>query len=770
MNLSENALNAYNRLYFAERFSETTPNEVHLRVSKFAASAELDDDGKTYWENTFFNMLDENQFRPNSPTMMNAGVVPNPQTSACFVGALGDSLTEIFDFDREAGFIYAQGSGLGGNYGMLREAEAPLSTGGASSGPFAFMKKLAATAEAVKSGGRNRRAAHMAMMFDHHPDIEKFITLKDGKDQTFASMNLSVAASDAFMQAVEEDGDWKLKRVVDGAVVKTMKARDLFNLIITNAHKSGDPGFWFIDRSNRDNTLKNYGRIVSTNPCGEQALLPRQCCALGAINLVSCLVPRELGGEVKFGWDKFKAIVTNAVRFIDNCIDISGFPTPDYNEMALASRPIGLGIMGFADALIMMGMPYDSQKAFNFAGELSQKLTKYAIKASLELAEEKGAFPLWKTNRESTLEVVGYFLDKDFDEDRGILERIEVAGLRNSQWTTIAPTGTVSISCDCSQGMEPLFGICYDKILSDTNETWTFVNPLFGKWYEGEEWFAEALPQIVENHGSCQGIKCIPEAVQELWPVAHDIDWEARIDMQAALQDGISNSISSTVNLPNDATAKTIGDIYLAAWKRGLKGLTVYRDGCLEFQPVSFGKTKEKPAGPDSIKNVPLKLKKIRHGNTHEINTGHGKVYLTVNSNEEGLPVEVFANGAKNGSVSAANLEALGRLVSIALQEGVPVKNIARTIENINDGTIAWDRISEADTKSVPITSIPDAMGKILRRFYCDEGEAPLAPAEECPNDTPVMRETVVRCPQCNSVMGKHDGCDFCPQCGSQCG
>ena len=751
--LSDNALAIYKKLYFSEKLGETTPTEVHHRVAKFAASKE-DIDTQNIMETRFFELLENNLFRPNTPTMMNAGVHPNPQTSACFVGDLKDDMDAILDFNRESAIIYKQGSGIGGNYGMLREKNAPLSGGGCSSGPVQFLRLSGMTAHAIKSGGSSRRAAHMAMITDTHPDLldfikikaesEEFVTLPTGeKTPLFSSMNLSVAITDKFMNAVENNEDWNLVGVVDGLVKKTLPAKKIFEQIVSRAWTNGDPGVWFIDRANETNTIPSNGKIVCSNPCGEQSLLPRQACGLGAINVAEFVT---LDGH--FDWEGFEETVEIAVRFLDNCIDLSGFPTPAYEKMAKDSRPIGLGIMGFADALILMGIKYDSKDTIAFAEQLSKRMTAEAIRASAFLAEEKGPFPLFKDNKEAVLNIV-----QNFTNDVGIVEKY---GVRNSQWTTIAPTGSTSISCDCSQGMEPLFAICYDKKISDSNEVWTFANEEFKKRFHQMPWFDEAIKAIIKNHGSIAGI-CLP-AETKCFECSHDIKHQDRLKVQAALQQGISNSISSTINLPNSTEPKVIADIFRSAWKMKLKGVTVYRDGCLKNQPVNFGKMESAP-DKTLVPPPPVKRPSIRSGFTHEVKTGHGKIYITVNCNEKGDPIEIFTNGGKNGSVNAANLEAMARLVSIALQEGVSAERLARTIENINDGTVVWERLKETDKKPQTITSIPDAMAKVLKRFYCN-------------NSRPEEYDGVEtgRCPDCNSPMFMHDGCEFCPQCGSKCG
>lgn len=743
---SENAIKVFQKLYFAK--DETRPEQVFERVARFVATAEHDHSRQVEWGKRFYELMESGVFRPNSPAMMNGGIIEKPQTSACFVGGMEDDLVSILDFDRDAALVFASGSGIGINFGVLRECEAPLSTGGNSSGPFAFMKKLAATGEAVKSGGRARRAAIMSMMFDNHPDLPEFITIKNGSDQTLRSMNLSVAASERFMNAVIADSKWELIGVIDGEVKRSFQAEEILDMIAENAHKAGDPGIWFIDRANLDNGLQGtYGRIRSTNPCGEQGLLPKQSCNLGSINLAKIVKD----GKIDFA--ALAGVAKAATRFLDNLIDVSGYPTPDYEKVAKETRPIGLGLMGLADTLILMGIPYDSEEAFDMAEKIAITITQASISESIRLAEDRWAFKAYKDNKEGMDAVVSRFMCFDGEQ----FEMPET-GIRNSSWTTIAPTGSISISADCSPGMEPLFAVCWDKTLSDTDETWTFVNPIFKERYSDESWYDEAIRRIIRNHGSCKGIEIIPEEVQRLFVVAHDIHWEDRIKMQAALQKGISNSISSTINLPKETTVDEIKEIYMTSWKSGLKGITIYRDGSLNSQPVNFGEKKSAPEAVESPVKASARLPMIRKGRTHQITTGHGKVYLTVNTDETGRVMEIFTNGGKNGSLNAGNMEAIARLISIAAQEGVPVDRLARTIENINDGSVAWAYLAEEDPRPVPITSVPDAIAKVLKRFYFESSTVL--------NHT---GESGQRCETCNSPLYFKEGCLFCPECGSKC-
>lgn len=749
---SENALNVFKRLYYKkdenDNYIEKTPEEVFQRVSSYVANGDLE------LENMFYELMRDNYFRPNTPCLINVGVQDKPQTAACFVGGMYDDLLSILNLDREAAIIFASGSGIGANFGVLREKGAPLSSGGASSGPLAFLKKFAATGEAVKSGGRARRAALLIMFFDDHPDLLDFITLKDGKDQeSLRSMNISVAISDKFMKAVKDDGDWNLYGVVDNKIKSTHKARDIFNLIAKNAHKSGDPGVWYIDIVNEFNGIKEeYGRIISTNPCGEEPLNSWQCCALASINLSKFIKYGEddYRNELHFDWNEFKEVIKYGTEFLDNMIEVSGYPTSDYDRVAKATRPLGLGIMGLADTLCLLGIPYDSQKAFDFAEKIAKTMTKTAIETSIELGERFRSFPSLEKNREGMTKLCSKF---------GV-ELGENTPLRNSNWTTIAPTGTISISCDCSPGMEPLFGITYTKNVADTNEKWIFVNPIFESKYKNENWYAEAIEKINKNSGSCQGIDCVPKEVQKVWKTAHDIHWKDRIEMQSSLQVcGISSGISSTVNLPKSATVEEIKEIYMLAWEKGLKGITVYRDGCLDNQPVEFSKECK------STEVVPER-KKVRSGKTYEVTTGHGKVYITINQDSQGKVLEIFTNGGKHGGVSASNLEAIARLASLALQQGVSVDKIAHTLMGISDGTVVWDKLDETDKKSTQIISIPDAIAQVLHRFYVkSDGVSEIETIKQEDDN-----KKGLKCPECGGPAVLSEGCVLCPLCGSKCG
>jgi ribonucleoside-diphosphate reductase alpha chain len=738
--LSENAVAIYKRLYFSEERGETKPEDVHKRVADFVASVEEDPADVVNYRDLYAELMNKNCFRPNSPAMMNAGLTKEkPILSACFVGHLEDDLLSILNFDREAAIIFSYGAGIGINWGVLREKDAPLSGGGQASGPLSFMKKLNSTADCVKSGGRARRAAIWSGMTDTHPDLLDFIECK-AIHADLAAMNLSVTVTDAFMDAVRDDAMWELKSVLDGSVVKTLPAREIFRRIVETAHKTGDPGLIFIDRVNKDHCVPSIGPITATNPCGELPMPSYGSCCLGSINLA------KFYDEAKdqFDYDAFGKAVQTAVRFLDSLIDVQGYPTEKYEERAKYTRNIGLGIMGLADLFLLKGIRYGNEESVRLSESIAYWLTRAAIEASVSLAMEKGPAPAWESeeNRDAVLR----FVETRFDEE--LASKVAIHGVRNMQWTTIAPTGSISLACDCSQGMEPYFALVYEKRLTDTNQTLYVTAPAFQGLYQKEPWYNDALKKIAENKGSCQGIKSIPRNVREIAVCAHDILPSERLAVQAALQKYISSAISSTVNLPHSASPEEIERIYLDAHALGLKGITVYRDGAHADQPVLFGASGKT--------EVPKKRPTVLYGKTHRVRTAQGNIYLTVNCDDDGRVVEIFTNGGKNGTVDAANLEALARVMSIALQEGADLERLSMTLLGINGGESVWTKLEDSDEKAVLVSSIPDAVGKVLLRFYVKKDAVGTANGKKCP--------------ECGSELSVLEGCLSCVCCGwSKC-
>jgi ribonucleoside-diphosphate reductase alpha chain len=718
MDYSENALAVYKKLYFRE--NESLPEEVHKRVSSFASNGDFELKGKIKY------YLDNQFFRFGSPTMMNAGFMKNPQTSSCFVGELSDDLISIFDFDRTCGIVYKDGSGIGINYGRLRETNAALSKGGFSSGPFSFIRKSASTCWAVKSGGTSRRAAFMCMFFDDHPDLIEFISFKDDHkseiiilpdgsiEELFSCMNFSVALSNTFMKAVKEDLDWYLIGVVDRKIKKTIKAKEIFKLIAKYAHKCGDPGIGFIDRVNEDNTLLSIGNYSECNPCGEQYLHPNGCCALASINLEKC-ISKE--GIVDF--ILLKDLVHTITESLDNMVDISSYPTPKFKEMAINTRNLGIGIMGTADFLIKLRIPYNSKEAQILMKNISKYITQQVIIKSSLLAEEKGTFNLYNENKEATLNVAKKFFDHT---DHKELDQIDIHGLRNSNWTTCAPTGTSGISCDCSYGIEPLFALCYNKKISDSTDNWTFTNKQFEEAMNNipkpKRLLKNIYKDIANNKGSCQGIDGVPEDIQEIFITAHDISWKDRIQMQAHIQQNISNSISSTINLPNETTVEEIEQIYEYAFDMKLKGITVYRDGCKENQPISFGQKecKEFIVEKPTLMQRPIK----RIGETCELNTPHGRLFITGNKDEDGKLFETFLRIGKQGSLNNLLIDALSRCISKSLQSGLTLDVFTDTLRGNKEIPFRF-KLDENQEEPFYAESLVDAVGIVFQEIFLKE-------------------------------------------------
>ena len=761
MTYSENALNTYKKLYF--KGDKIIPEKTHKKIAKFASL-----NNKTL-EKDIFNCLNNQKIRFNTPTMMNAGYVNNPQTSACFVGKLEDNINSIFDFDRDCGLIYKEGSGIGINYGNLRETFAPLSKGGNSSGPFSFIHKSASTCWAVKSGGSSRRAAFMNMMYDWHPDILNFIKFKeqnknvkiktiDGNEYEYYScMNFSIAMSNLFMQKVINNENWDLIGVVDKQVKQSIKAKNMFNLIAEYAWKCGDPGVWFIDQANKFNTLKTKGSYISTNACGEQNLHPYESCALGSINLSKCIYNDCIDYEL------LKMLIYLLVESIDNMIDISGYPTENFRNAASESRNIGIGFTGMADMLIKLGIPYNSQESYELMKTISTFITKHSIYKSSILAREKGTFALYDDNKESVLEVARHFFNFTNQSDEILWEHIENYGVRNSNWTTVPPCGTTSISCDCSSGMEPLPAICYQKQISDeSNEIWTFINPTFEQICKHEKWYNKAISQIIENKGSCQGITCIPTTIQKIFKCAHDIHWKERIEMQSYIQQGISNAISSTINLTNNATIGDIKNIYLLGFEKNLKGITVYRDGCKEWQPINFGKKVCPPVEEKKQlqQTEPRGIKTT--GETYSVKTPHGKLYVTLNW-KDGKPCEVFLRMGTVGSLENYLLDRIAIFISKMIRNNYDIKSIAKELRDGKEQKFYF-KLDENQEQPFTAEGILDAVGILMDQIFINGSNNNKVEVKKEFNPE-TLKE---KCPECGGfTLTRDSGCKngFCTNC-----
>lgn len=541
-----------------------TPTKLFERVAKAIAKVDAGfGDNALESEKAFYEMMAKLEFIPNTPTLFNAGT-PIGQLSACFVLPVEDSLESIFSAVRNMAIIEQTGGGVGFDFSRLRpRGDIVGSTKGVASGPVSFMRIFDTATDVIKAGGK-RRGAMMAILRVDHPDIIEFINAK--QNPTFLSnFNVSVAVTDDFLKALEENGEYWLVNPRSKENVKKLKASDVWNLIAHSAWSSGDPGVVFIDEVNRYNPTPNVGRIDSTNPCGEQPLLPYESCNLGSINLSKMLQ------DGKLNWDKLKETVRHAVHFLDNVVDANIYPLRAIAEITRANRKIGLGVMGFADMLIMLGVPYDSDEALKIGEQTMAFIEEEAHKKSMEIAEKRGSFPNFK----------------------GSIWEGKYPAFRNATVTTIAPTGTISIIAGCSSGIEPLFAISFMRNVLGGSRLFE-TNPLFEEMAKQKGFYSANLLEEIARTGSVQKIKGVPEDVKRWFVTALDIAPVWHIKIQAAFQKNTDNAVSKTVNLPNDAKVEEVREIYDLAWKLKCKGVTVFRYGSKPEQVLYIGQIKTK--------------------------------------------------------------------------------------------------------------------------------------------------------------------------------
>ncbi len=705
----------------------------------------------------FYHAMTSLEFLPNSPTLMNAGRELG-QLSACFVLPVGDSMDEIFESVKHAALIHKSGGGTGFSFSRIRpKNDVVKSTKGVSSGPISFMTVFDAATETVKQGG-TRRGANMGILQVDHPDILDFITCKQQNDR-LNNFNISVAMTDTFMEAVECDGEYDLVSPRNKKVVRKFKATKVFDTIVNMAWKNGDPGIIYLDRINQYNPTPHIGMVESTNPCGEQPLLPYESCNLGSINLSRMLAPH--GGAVDY--EKLRRTVRLGVHFLDNVIDVNRYPIEKISETTRANRKIGLGVMGFADMLLELGIPYNSDEAVKLGGAVMKFITDEGRKMSEELAGERGAFPNFQGS---------------------IYDKPGLAPVRNATVTTIAPTGTLSIIAGCSSGIEPLFALTFVRKVLDGAELLE-VNPVFEKTAKARNFYSDTLMKEIAEHGGCTGIKLVPEDVQRVFVTAHDITPEWHIRMQAAFQKYTDNAVSKTVNFPHSATQDDVRKVYMLAHKLGCKGVTIYRDGSRDEQVLHSGATeKARRAAAVPAPAVQAEDKKPRHrpsltqGVTQKIPTGCGNLYITINEDEEGI-CEVFSTMGKSGGCAASQSEAVSRMVSLALRSGVSIDSIVRQVKGIRCPSPAWG-------EGGSILSCPDAIGRALERYLKEnisqhrqhhKPKASVQPvsgqvSSDCTAGTGKNHLGLCpECPDCGGLLEFGEGCAFCRGCGfSKCG
>lgn len=757
MKFTQNAKTVLERRYLAKDNDGNiieTIEELFTRVASTVANADAaygkNAEEIKATEKEFYDMMTNCEFMPNSPTLMNAGR-PLGQLSACFVLPVEDSMVGIFDTVKYAALVHQSGGGTGFSFSRLRpEGSIVKSTGGTSSGPVSFMKVFNAATEAVKQGG-TRRGANMGMLRIDHPDILKFIECKANNDE-INNFNISVAITDKFMDAVENGTEYELVAPHTGEVTGTLDAREVFEKIVDAAWRNGEPGIVFIDEMNRHNPTPALGDIESTNPCGEQPLLPYEACNLGSINLGHCVCEED--GILSIDYDKITETVRKAVHFLDNVIDVNHYPLPAIDEMTRKTRKIGLGVMGFADMLLKLGVPYNSVEAERVAEEVMSLIQSEGKKASVELALERGNFPAWNES---------VFADK-YD-------------IRNATITTIAPTGTISIIADASGGCEPLFAYAFTKNVMDGDKL-VVCNELLVEKLKERGIYSEELIKRIADEGTLAYIEEIPEDIRRVFVCAHDITPEWHIRIQAAFQRYTDNAVSKTINFPNSATREEVKEAYILAHKLGCKGTTVYRDGSRDSQVLTIGTQKKeeepKTVTPAANSILPRPRPTLTWGATEKMKIGCGSLFITVNRDEQGI-CEVFTSTGKGGGCPSQS-EATARLVSIALRAGISQDEILAQLKGIRCP-------STVRQPGLKCTSCPDAIARTIVKMskmldingsFNQNEEEPIAKKSE---EKPVTKNKPVRgeddklhCPECGKLLRHEGGCTIC-DCGfSHCG
>jgi len=761
LKLSENALKVLERRYLKRdesgKVSETA-EEMFRRVARAIAEAE-----KNYrktvketseLEEDFYKAMSNLEFVPNSPCLMNAGRDLG-QLSACFTLPINDSMDSIFETLKATAMIHKSGGGTGFSFSRIRPKNSVVkTTGGVASGPVSFMKVYDAATEAVKQGG-TRRGANMGILRVDHPDIMGFITCKENNKE-ISNFNISIAITDEFMNKLKGQEDFNLVDPHSNQVFKKINPKEVFDLIVKQAHKNGEPGIIYIDKINADNPTPHLGRMESTNPCGEQPLLPYESCDLGSINLARLW--KKDNQSYGMDWDRLREVTRLAVHFLDNLIDVNKFPLPEIEKATCATRKIGLGVMGWATLLIRLGIPYNSDEAVILGEKVMAFVLKEAQKRSEELAKEKGVFPAYKG---STWEKQGI-------------------RVRNATLTTIAPTGTISIIAGpCSSGIEPLFAIVYYRNVMD-NDKLVEVDPLFEEIAKERGFYSRQLMEKIAESGSLAHVEGVPEDIKKIFVTAHDINPEWHVRMQAVFQKYVHNAVSKTINFPHEATLEDVRKAYMLAYDLNCKGITVYRDRSREEQVLNINHKTEAPSVKESKtepgKITPRPRPEVILGTTTKVATGCGNLYVTINIDEEGKPFELFTQMGKAGGCAGSQLEALGRMVSLAFRAGVEVKSIIEQLRNIRCPSPSWE-------KGQRIFSCADAIARVIERRLVNgqaiypqsmETSAMIAMKhshrDENSLEVSSQADIVGVCPDCGGALRHEESCIKCHGCGfSKC-
>ena len=815
--LSPNAITVLEKRYLIKDDSGApveSPRDLFWRVARTVAQADrrygVSEAAVDKVAHEFFGLMANRLFVPNSPTLMNAGR-PLGQLSACFVLPVDDALSNgksgIYDTLRAMALVHQSGGGTGFSFSRLRpKNDIVRSTMGVASGPVSFMTLFDASTDVVKQGG-TRRGANMGILRVDHPDIIEFITCKDDTTKV-TNFNISVAVTDAFMAAVESDGLYDLIHPKSGQVTGQLRARQVWELIIHGAWKTGEPGVFFVDKANYFNPVPHLGAYEATNPCGEQPLLPYDVCNLGSINLGAFVTGTEID------WDHLRRVVHLSTHFLENVIDANQYPLPEITELAQRIRRIGLGVMGLADVFVKLGVPYDSEEGVALGRRIQQFLDEEAKVESERLAAERGVFPEWEQS---------IWGPEDTCARGPAGERIRpMRRLRNCNVTTVAPTGTISIIAGCSSGIEPLFAVAFMRnqagvLMPDVNEDFISIA-------KTEGWYSEELMRKIAESGHIDFPE-VPAKWQRVFVTANAIKPEWHIRMQAAFQEFNDSAISKTCNFAHDATEEYVEEIYRLAYRLNCKGVTVYRDGSREMQVLSTGSTAKKVteqvASASSAdlhgeiaelraenerllrtvheleaENLQRRQKRSRpevlRGTTRRVETPLGTLYVTITEDDKGQPFEVFMTLGKAGGALMADVESLGRLISLALRSGIPIKEIYRQLRGISS-----DRVIGLGPNK--ILSMPDAVGIAIERWMQEKqgiqqellpnvgppglaGQPDLAPLVTQPTSQTGGRGEQMMfggmqqmlsgaCPDCGSQLEFAEGCMKCHVCGfSECG
>jgi ribonucleoside-diphosphate reductase alpha chain len=815
-----------------------TPSDLFWRVARTVAEADRryggTDKEVEQAAKDFYDMMAGRLFMPNSPTLMNAGR-PLGQLSACFVLPVDDALSNkrsgIYDTLRSMALVHQSGGGTGFSFSRLRpKNDIVRSTMGVASGPVSFMSLFDASTDVVKQGG-TRRGANMGILRVDHPDIMEFVTCKDDTSK-ITNFNISVAVTDAFMAAVEADSPYDLIHPKTGKVTGQLQARAVWERIIHGAWKTGEPGVFFIDKANYYNPVPHLGSYEATNPCGEQPLLPYDVCNLGSVNLGAFVKEMSPRAERGVDWDRLRRVVHVSTHFLENVIDANQYPLEEITDLAQHIRRIGLGVMGLADLFVRLGVPYDSEDGVALGRKLQQFVDEEAKVESERLAGIRGVFPEWAQS----------IWGPDESAARGPDgERVRpMRKLRNCNVTTVAPTGTISIIANCSSGIEPLFAVAFMRnqagvLMPDVNEDFVAIA-------KKEAWYSEDLMRRIAEAGHIEFAE-VPEQWRRVFVTANHIKPEWHIRMQAAFQEYNDSAISKTCNFANDATEEYVEEIYRLAYKLNCKGVTVYRDGSRDMQVLSTGSTARKvqeqatssgksearadlvagqAASSRAVADLHGELAEVRaenarlhramqdleaenlqrrqkrsrpeilRGTTRRVETPLGTLYVNITEDDRGQPFEVFMSLGKAGGALMADVEALGRLISLALRSGIPMREVWRQLRGISSDKV----IGLGPNK---VLSVPDAVGIAIERWMLEKQgiQQELLPRTTPPSGVsavdvaPVvtgaravegngaeqmllggMQETLSgACPDCGSQLEYAEGCVKCHVCGySECG